>query len=255
MQRIGHIRRLVRYPVKSMAGCEMEKSILGWHGLVGDRRYGVRRIGEAGDFPWLCASRMPHLLLYQPTVFDQNSAELLPTHIRNPVGTLLDIRGEQLAEEIGSQVGFDVELMALKHGIFDDAVVSLIALKTAAHICNQAQISNDIRRFRANIEIESDNTSPFVEDDWVGSVVSFGESTDAPAIFVTKRDVRCKMISLDPDTAEHNPNVLKTSVRLNENNAGVYGTILRTGVLRVGNPIFLSGSAETVETSQAPAAE
>jgi MOSC domain-containing protein YiiM len=47
------------------------------------------------------------------------------------------------------------------------------------------------------------------------------------------------MINLDPDTAKQDPRVLKTVVNLNNNNAGVYGTIVQTGTIRVGQPVSL----------------
>jgi uncharacterized protein YcbX len=53
------------------------------------------------------------------------------------------------------------------------------------------------------------------------------------------RDVRCMMINLDPDTGRQDAQVLKTVVRLNTNNAGVYGTVVQTGTLRVGDPVSL----------------
>lgn len=229
----------MRYPVKSMAGIELTEAELGWHGLVGDRRFGVRQVDETGDFPWLSASKMPELLLYRPTDFDSASSDLLPTRVQIPSGDSLEIKGDNFRAEIGSQAGCNVELIALKHGIFDDAVISMIATSTATHVCGQAGVPSDSRRFRANIEIASDHRVPFAEDDWVGHVIAFGETANGPAIFITKRDVRCKMISLHPDTAQHDPMVLKTAVRLNDNCAGVYGTVIRTGTIKSGDPVIL----------------
>ena len=131
------------------------------------------------------------------------------------------------------------QLMAWKHGIFDDAVVSLIASNTASHVCSESQVAFDSRRFRANIEVSGHDPAPFSEDDWVGKFIVLGETSHAPAVLVTKRDVRCKMIGLDPDTAEHNPSVLKTAVRLNDNNAGVYGSVVRVGNVEIGADVFL----------------
>ena len=61
----------------------------------------------------------------------------------------------------------------------------------------------------------------------------------SPAMSVTMRDKRCVMINLDPDTAEANADVMKTVIRMNENHAGVYGTVVRTGELRVGQVVGL----------------
>jgi uncharacterized protein YcbX len=56
---------------------------------------------------------------------------------------------------------------------------------------------------------------------------------------VTMRDARCAMLNLDPNTAEPDARVLKTVVRLNQNNAGVYGTVVRTGMISIGEPVSL----------------
>jgi MOSC domain-containing protein YiiM len=47
------------------------------------------------------------------------------------------------------------------------------------------------------------------------------------------------MINLDPDTGTQDARALKTVVRLNNNNAGVYGTVVQTGMIRVGQPVSL----------------
>jgi uncharacterized protein len=57
-------------------------------------------------------------------------------------------------------------------------------------------------------------------------------------------DVRCSMVNLDPDSATSAPEVMKTVVRANQNNAGIYGTVIRTGQLMVGQAIFLRGASE-----------
>jgi hypothetical protein len=38
---------------------------------------------------------------------------------------------------------------------------------------------------------------------------------------VTKRDVRCAMLNLNPDTARPAPEMMKAVVRANQNNAGI----------------------------------
>ena len=91
--------------------------------------------------------------------------------------------------------------------------------------------------------IETESAEPFEEDRWVGRTLMFGEGNNgtAPmvAIGVTMRDERCVMVNLDPDTAERDSEVMKTVVRLNENYAGVYGTVITAGQLRVGQVVSL----------------
>lgn len=47
------------------------------------------------------------------------------------------------------------------------------------------------------------------------------------------------MINLDPDTAKQDPRVMKAVVHLNENNAGAYGIVVRTGMVSIGQPASL----------------
>lgn len=98
----------------------------------------------------------------------------------------------------------------------------------------------DARRFRANILLESNELKPFEEDTWVGGRLIFGDSESGPAVSVTARDVRCMMINLDPETAKQEAGqVQKAAVRLNANNAGVYGTVVQTGTIHVGQTVSL----------------
>ena len=239
MIHVGHVREITRYPVKSMAGIATDSAMLGWHGLEGDRRFAFRRMREDSAFPWLSASRLPELLLYQPIGLDERNGEFLPTHVRTPAGSQFEIRSVELNAEISQRFGRDVELMQLKHGVFDEATISVISLATIAGIAREAGVDLDRRRFRANIVLETERSEPLLEDGWVGGTLVFGDGDQAPAVSVTMRDRRCMMLNLDPVTAKQDARVMKTVVRLNKNDAGVYATVVRTGTIRVGDRVSL----------------
>jgi uncharacterized protein YcbX len=236
---IGRVHELARYPVKSMAGTIIESADLGWHGIAGDRRLAFRRLGDTGNFPWLTASRVPDLVRYRPDAPEDHNGEPRFTTVRTPDGRSLDLRGAELQAEIGERFGGAVELMELKHGIFDDASVSMINLATIAAIGREAGMEVDRRRMRANVVLETLDPAPFLEDGWVGGTLVFGEGESAPAVSITALDLRCVMINIDPDTAEKDARVMKAAVRLNGNNAGVYGTVVRRGTMRAGQTVSL----------------
>ena len=236
---LGHIHQLVRYPVKSMAGIPAQTAFLGWHGLQGDRRFAFRRLNDHSGFPWLTASRLPELLLYQPHGLDESAEDPTPTHVRTPEGLNLALGSTELQNSVSEKLDSTVELMKLKHGIFDEASVSVINLATIAAIGREADQDLDTRRFRANIVIASEAREPFLEDGWIGGRLVFGSSEVGPMVSLTMRDPRCVMINLDPDTAKQDPCIMKAAVRLNENNAGAYGTVARTGQLSVGQSVSL----------------
>jgi uncharacterized protein len=236
---IGHVEAIFRYPVKSMAGERLEEANLGWYGLDGDRRLAFRRIDDRSGMPWLTASKLPDLLLFAPHSREDAAHGDLPTHIHTPDGQEMPVFGEDLAKEVGRRYGATVQMMQLRHGIFDEASISVIALDTVREIGRLAGRSLDVRRFRPNVVVRSRRSVPFQEDEWLGGVLSFGEGDDAPAITVTMRDDRCSMVNLDPDSASPAPEVLKAVVRANQNNAGIYGAVTRIGRLTVGQSILL----------------
>ena len=237
MTHVGHVHALMRYPVKSMAGVATNSAFLGWHGLQGDRRFAFRRLDDNSGFPWLSASRLPELLLYQPCGLDENAVEPVPTHVRTPDGTDLEIGSAELQTSVAEKFGHPLELMKLKHGIFDEASVSVINLATIAAIGREAGQDLDTRRFRANIVIATELSESFVEDSWIGGRLVFGDNETGPIVSVTLRDLRCVMLNMDPDTAKQDVSVMKAAVRLNENNAGAYGAVARTGQINVGQPV------------------
>jgi uncharacterized protein YcbX len=229
-----------------MAGELLDVARLSWHGIEGDRRLAFRRLTDESGFPWLSASKLPQLLLYKPLRVDSNAnsknGELLPTHVRTPDGKEYELRSDELREEVSSRYGSDLELMNLKHGIFDEACISVISLGTVHCVARESGRGVDLcdlRRFRPNVVIETNSVEPFEEDKWVGRTLMFGEENSGAALRVTMRDERCVMVNFDPDTAERDSKVMKTVVRLNENFAGVYGTVVKAGELRVGQVVTL----------------
>ena len=242
---LGRISAIFRYPVKSMAGELLDVARLSWHGIEGDRRLAFRRLTDKSGFPWLSASKLPQLLLYKPVWLDSDATskngELLPTHVCTPDGKEYELRSDELREDISSRYGSDVELMNLKSGIFDEACLSVISLGTVHGIERESGRDVDLRRFRPNVVIETDSAEPFEEDRWVGRTLLFGEGSSGAALRVTMRDERCVMVNLDPDTAERDSEVMKTVVRMNENYAGIYGTVVRAGELRVGQVVTAEG--------------
>jgi uncharacterized protein len=257
---VGEVEALFRYPVKSMGGELLEGAELGWHGLDGDRRLAFRKADDRGGFPWLTASKLPELILFAPVnrsdapginraLLDEpavapagpGGAGYLPTHVRAPAGEELAVFGPELAAEVAGRHGWPVEMVHLNRGIFDEASVSLISSATVAEIGRLAGQQPDVRRFRPNVLIASARSVSFEEDEWVGGVLSFGETSDAAAIFITHRDERCSMVNFDPDSARPTPEVLQAIVRARENKAGVYASVARRGRVEVGQRVYFEG--------------
>src|SRR5579864_3327225 len=149
--KIGHVEAIFRYPVKSMRGERLEEAKLGWHGLEGDRRLALRRTEDRSGLPWLTASKLPELILFAPQRCEAGAQGDLPTHVRTPEGEEMPIFSAELATEIGRRYGAPVEMMQLRHGIFDEGSISVIGTETVGEIARLAGVSPDVRRFRANV--------------------------------------------------------------------------------------------------------
>lgn len=236
---IGRVEAVFRYPIKSMAGERLDDARLGWHGIDGDRRLAVRRTRNRSGFPWLSASKLPDLLRFIPLRHDGASRDDLPTHVRTPEGHELAVFGEELSAELERRHGAPLELMHMRAGVFDEANVSVITTETVRAIGETAGVDTDVRRFRPNIVVRLLRPVPFEEDRWPGHVLVFGDLDDGPRMSVTKRDARCSIVNLDPDSARAAPEVLKAVVRTNQNNAGVYGTVIRAGQVATGHAVHL----------------
>jgi len=236
---IGTVEALFRYPVKSMRGEPLQAATLGVSGLEGDRRLALRRLDQTREFPWLTASKLPELVLFTPRRASPSGSDGLPTHVLTPQGEELPVFGEGLAAEVTRRFRGPVEMTHLEQGIFDDAAISVITSDTACEVCRLARTAADLRRFRPNIVVRSTRARPFEENEWLGAVLAFGAAADAPAVTITKRDVRCVMVHIDPDDGRTTPEMLKAVVRANESCAGVYGNVTRLGPLAVGQRVLL----------------
>jgi len=108
-QRVGRIRELWRYPVKSMAGEPIERSaVLPGVGLVGDRGWAVRD-DAAGEIR--SAKKWPGLLGLRAQYLEEPVGSGTPrARIHLPGGETIDTDGPSAAERVGAALGKRVSL-------------------------------------------------------------------------------------------------------------------------------------------------
>ncbi len=114
--------------------------------------------------------------------------------------------------------------------------VSMFSVQTARQLGEEIGDDVDPRRFRANIYVDLESAGGFGEDTFIGRSLRSGSKA---VLSILERDPRCKMITLDPDTAESNPEVLRTVAKAHKGMAGVYGAVLVEGIVRKGDAIVL----------------
>ena len=129
-----------------------------------------------------------------------------------------------------------LSLVRSDRALTDCRPISLISRQTIAQIETETEMSLDKRRFRANIYFDLNSNKGFGEDELINRRLRIGNKAE---IMVLERDPRCKAISLDPETGEHTPQILKKVAQLHEANAGVYCAVLVEGILTAGDSIII----------------
>ena len=159
--------------------------------------------------------------------------------VKTPSGKHLPVDSDELLEEITQLYGDEAHLMQHWGGFFDSMDISLLTQKTVQSLSQMIGDDLDVRRFRANIVIESFEGRKFPEDKWVGKTLVFGARRNSARIRANRKDLRCMVVNLDPETAKQNPKILKEIVNQRKNYAGVYGTTLWPGSIKVGDTVYL----------------
>lgn len=115
--------------------------------------------------------------------------------------------------------------------------LSLISTQSIDAVCVSAGVDPCTLRFRPNLVVEALDGTEFAEDTWVGSVLRIG----GLRLRVDKRDQRCVMINVDPDTCERSAEVLRAVTRERGACVGVYGSTVQPGRIAVGDPVVVEG--------------
>ena len=238
---VGRVVGLWRYPVKSMAGEELADVDVGWNGFAGDRRWAFIRDGATqSGFPWLTLRQRKHLSQYRPSLLEPDRPDKSPAVVRTPSGAVLDVTDPALGAELtpgGARV------IKQDRGIYDTFPLSLITTQTIARLGEMVGTRLDIRRFRPNILVEAAEEAPFVEDDWVGRVLRVGSMH----MRVDKRDGRCVVITIDPETTARDPSILRAVTRDRQGCLGVYGTTVELGRVELNDLVRIEPSAKREE--------
>ncbi len=253
---IGTVDSLWRYPVKSMRGEELHEAFIGFSGVYGDRLFAFRSSAGVPGFPYLTGRELGEMLRYRPrfrhpdkAVCPPNLAEAesiapglspvfsspaeLMVDVEAPSGDLFAIDQPELLDMLGNDTRA-LTLLRSERAMTDCRPVSLFGLQTVGQLGEEIGSPVDKRCFRANIYVDFQGAQGFSEDALVGQSLQIGSKA---VISILERDPRCKMISLDPDTGESNPEILRKVALSHDGKAGVYGAVLVEGMIQKGDVV------------------
>jgi uncharacterized protein YcbX len=240
-----------------MRGEELSEAFVSFAGVYGDRLFAFVGAARPKSFPYFTGREQARMVLYRPrfrypdrALMPPNCAEVqdiglnpvpavasdLALDVETPSGAILAVDDPALVRELANGLDEQDELTLLRseRAMTDCRPVSLFSIQTARQLGRELDLTLDKRRFRANIFVDLGSAPGFAEDEFVGSTLRIGARV---VIAVLKRDSRCAMITIDPDTAERNAAILGRVTKAHEGKAGVYGAVLVEGVVRVGDDI------------------
>jgi uncharacterized protein len=259
MSVVGRVESVWRYPIKSMRGEQLPEIFAAFAGVYGDRLYAFKSSATPVGFPYLTGREAHEMLLYRPRFRQPEKAakpanlaeteELSPIlnpvasdpadlalDVETPSGEVLAIGDPALLRQLAERAGgaHSLTLLRSERAMTDCRPISLFSLQTAAQLGEEVGSVLDKRRFRANVYLDLGTAGGFSENAFVGRRVRIGPKV---VISVLERDPRCQMITLDPDTAVPNGEVLRRVARGHDGTAGVYGAVLAEGVIRAGDAV------------------
>ena len=96
-----------------------------------------------------------------------------------------------------------------------------------------AAFGRDVRRLRPNIVIGG--VEGLAERDWPGAELHVGDAI----VRLDSLRGRCHMTTVDPDTLEVDPEVLRDIVRRFGGKLALNASVVRAGTMRIGDPVRL----------------
>ncbi len=271
---IGAVVSLWRYPVKSMLGEELHTAQLRDHGLVGDRAYALLDSTDGKVATAKNPRKWPNLFAFGATLLEPSasSAQVPPVRITLPDGGIVTSEQSDCSQTLSKALHRQVTLAANARGaaewtaqaeeywpdmegldhrdtvtdfalpagtFFDCATVHLLTTATLNRLRHShPQGRFEVQRFRPNIVVDPvASAAGFVENAWIGQTLAIG---DEVRLRITGPCGRCVMTTLAQPELPKDSEILRTAVRHNQGQVGVYAAVERGGTIRPGDRAMLA---------------
>lgn len=255
--RVGFVRELWRYPVKSMGGERLwEPVAVDWTGIEGDRRLAVvddatgkvlsaktvpRLLEATATWSGVDGARMRSddgldLSSGDPDVDERLSAWLArPVHLEAPVPGRRSVFDMEVDPDDATET---TELLTPPGSFFDSR--SVLHLVTTASLAGE-----DPRRFRPNLVVEAESSCDRPEDGWVGEWLRIGGDSTLD-VAVRKATGRCVLVTKTQPGLAKDGGLLRRIVREHQGNLGVYIDPQGPAVIAPGDEVLVVEGAQHV---------
>jgi len=208
-----YVAGIWRYPVKTLAGERLRDARIGSFGIPGDRIVWVR--GPEG----VRTSRRHHRLLGLRGTLSEDGEALVNGNPWESAEALALVK-----EAAGDDAWLEPSTQAERF----DILPLLVATDGAV-----AAFGRDVRRLRPNILIGA--VDGLDERQWEGKELHIG----SVVITLDSLRARCPMTTVDPDTLERDPNVLRDIGRRFGGRLALNADVIQTGTIAEGDPVRL----------------
>jgi uncharacterized protein YcbX len=265
----GSVVSLLRYPVKSMMGEEINRCDVTGRGLLGDRTLALIDVATGKVVSAKNPKKWPAMFDFRASFTTPPAAgsPLPPVQVVLPDGTAVTTDAATFADTVSGALGRAVTLAsaapaeptleeywpdlleltsqetvtneAMPAGTFFDLatihILTTATINQLRDLCPTARF--EPRRFRPNIVIRPDEDDfGFVENKWVGQNLRIG---DELVLTITGDCPRCVMTTLAQGDLPRDSDVLRTAARHNGVHVGVYAEVSQPGTMRRGDPVVL----------------
>lgn len=235
--RQGRVAGLWRYPASSLGGESLSGMAVGTDGAEGDRLFGLVDAGS-GEIARPDTNQKWHGV---PRIAARLAGDG-GLEVKVPCGDWLAAPGEAADRAASAFLGFDASIRRFVGPAADRTPFSPRYRKEPIHLLTTASLAElkaqhaagepDPRRFRPNILVDMPPVAGhFPETEWLGRKIAIGELELA----IADPCRRCGFTIIAQDGFANDPDILRTLVRKNAHNLGVYCTVTRPGTVRMGD--------------------
>lgn len=209
------VAEIWRYPVKSLAGEQLETAELHTDGIVGDRRVLVY---DEKKNTLITSRTHPKLLGLKATL----------TSYGEPLINGFPWDDPRTVDLITTAAGPNARLLEWDGPERHDVLPLLVATDGAIQ-----EFGYDHRRLRPNLVIGG--VQGLAERDWPGRQMKIGKAV----IEFAQLRARCVMTTYDPDTQKQNHEVLRSIVKKFDGTLALDTAVIRGGSIKVGDVVEL----------------
>ena len=240
---IGTIKEIWRYPISSTGGEQLTSVDIKVDGITGDRTW---CLADA-------ATRHPAApekdARWRPILFLQSRLRLETPEIGFPDGTWFPVENETLDAKLSDYFEFEVVALPYAKAIvkmpeklgvvtnrYEPSPVHLLTTGSLSHLAKLlGEKAIDSRRFRPTVLLDTFGETGFLEASWVGRQLQAGQTV----LDVHEETKRCGMTLVAQPGIPENADVLRTILRQNKRNLGIYCRIDSPGTICVGDDVWL----------------